>query len=74
MLFREQASAVNKSKGKKRAVIISNISDKPEHIITNLPDDMSGYMIDDTKKLEKVHISAVDFYLPSGAVVLLKNY
>lgn len=60
--------------GKKRAVIISNISDKREHIITNLPDNMSGYMIDDTKKLEKVHISAADFYLPSGAVVLLKNY
>jgi len=64
-------AATNKDK---RAVMISNISEKAIEIESNLYGDMTAYIVDDKYELEPDGTKADKFVIAPNTVILFKNY
>ncbi|MBR5587204.1 MAG: hypothetical protein IKW02_04510 [Clostridia bacterium] len=60
--------------GDKKAVMISNISEEPKEVESNLGDDMIAYIVDDKLQLETDGTKAGKFVIEPNAVILFKNY
>ena len=60
--------------GNKKAFLISNISEEPQTIETNLDTDMQAYLIDAEKELESVVLNPASFVMKPDDVILFKNY
>ena len=54
------------------AVLIANTSGQAMPVTINLPDGMSVYVADDTKKLEKAEQNPKSFTIPKECVILIK--
>ena len=54
------------------AVMLANTSGKKITVTSNLPQNMSAYIIDDTRMLEKTDFNTENFEMPENSVILIK--
>lgn len=62
--------ALAAANGEKRAAVIANAEDGDAELLTNLPEELSAYIIDDTRRLSKIEINNSKFIIPSGSILL----
>ena len=65
--------ALAAANGENNALLIANTSGEEHEIKINLPAGMSVYIIDDTKKLERIDLNPSRFIMPKDSVVLIKG-
>ena len=56
----------------KKAVMLANTSGHDFETVTDLPEGMSVYIVDDTKMLEKTDLSPGKFVFPKDSIILIK--